>query len=133
MSNNDKKAELLGVPFGTASGRLRKILLFDAIGRLNERNCYRCGEFIEKLEDFSIEHKNSWMNSNDPKESFYSLENISYSHLICNVTSGTRPHKIYNTSTEKWAANSQRRRADPERRDKEHNGRLERRALGKKW
>jgi len=84
-NSNKRKAELLGEPFGTASHKLRKMILFRCIQKLGEDICFRCGEKIEKLENLSIEHKISWQKSDTPKELFYDLENISFSHLKCNM------------------------------------------------
>ena len=80
----NKKAEQLGVPFGTASGRLRKKILFNLVQQTNQAVCYRCGERIETEADLSIEHKTPWLDSDNPKELFYDLDNIAYSHLSCN-------------------------------------------------
>ena len=84
-TSNNKKSELLGVPFGTASGRLRKLILFDFVQLLSLDSCYKCNETIKFIEDLSIEHIEPWQSSDDPKESFFDLGNIAFSHLSCNV------------------------------------------------
>jgi hypothetical protein len=81
---NKRRAELLGMPFGTASNRLRKSIIFDLSSRLNLDVCFRCGEKILDVDSLSIEHKDSWMNSSDPIGSFFDLDNIAFSHLTCN-------------------------------------------------
>lgn len=131
MNSNERKSALLGEPFGTAGARLRKILLFEAIGRLGERNCYRCGFEIETVEEFSIEHKQSWMNSSNPKEMFFSLDNISFSHLFCNVAEGHSRSRIYETSKDRRRAESQRRWAKDGELDK-HNKRRRENNMNKK-
>ena len=80
----DKKSEQLGMPSGTAAGRLRKNILFSLLKRLNENFCYQCGGEIEFEDELSIEHKVTWLNSEDPKSLFFDLDNIAFSHLSCN-------------------------------------------------
>lgn len=80
--SNRKNAEALGMPVGTALNRLRKMVLFDMARRLGEDVCYRCGKKIESENDFTLEHKESW-SGKDPKV-FWDLENIAFSHHLCN-------------------------------------------------
>lgn len=87
-TDNQKRARLLGEPFGTATSRLRKMLMFDMAKRLDEDKCYRCGVKIETLEEFSIEHTVSWQGNENPRETFFDLSKISYSHLSCNSSAG---------------------------------------------
>lgn len=47
IRGNNKKTKQLGMPFGTANGRLKKMILFDLIKKLNLNFCYRCGFEIE--------------------------------------------------------------------------------------
>jgi hypothetical protein len=82
--NNARKSEQLGMPFGTANGKLRKIILFDLVKRFDLNGCYRCGGPIEIIEEFSIEHKKAWLDV-DP-DLFWDLDNIAFSHLNCNVS-----------------------------------------------
>ncbi|KKL97767.1 hypothetical protein LCGC14_1831170, partial [marine sediment metagenome] len=81
--HNKKKAEQLGMSHGKASNRLRRKLLFDALKRLGEISCFVCGEEMT-AEDFSVEHKEPWLDSEDPQKLFWDLDNISYSHKRCN-------------------------------------------------
>lgn len=90
MDNNARKAKVLGMPFGTASAKLRKALLFDLSKRLGLHQCFRCGKPIETIAEFSIEHKQSWLNADNPQEAFFDVENIAFSHISCNVGHGTR-------------------------------------------
>ena len=94
MSNNNKKNEQLGEAHGTACNRLRKIILFDLLSKLNRNVCYRCGLEIETVKDLSIDHKTPWLDSDDPSGLFYDLENISFSHLSCNCGNARQPNKI---------------------------------------
>jgi hypothetical protein len=95
-----KKSELLGENFSTAAHKLRKSIMFDLIQKLELDSCYRCTLKIESIDALSIEHIESWQRSEDPVESFYSLENIAFSHLNCNVGAAYRPHKKYKDAAE---------------------------------
>lgn len=82
MNPNIRRAEQLGMPYGTATGRLRKMILFDLLKRHNENICFKCGESIQKIEDLSIEHKQPWENRDTAL--FWDLDNIAFSHIHCN-------------------------------------------------
>lgn len=86
MNSNKRKDATLGMPHGTANGRLRKNILFHLLRKLNENVCFKCGQKIEKVEDLSIEHKLPWEGRS--AELFWDLDNIAFSHLHCN-----RPHE----------------------------------------
>ena len=79
---NKRKAEQLGMPYGTACGRLRKLVLFQLLQRLGEAICFQCGEPISAVGDLSMEHKKPWLDS-DPAL-FWDLDNIAFSHVRCN-------------------------------------------------
>lgn len=85
--------ELLGVPFTTADSRLKKSILFQLVKEAKKDICYRCENKIEKIESLSVEHKKPWLNSDNPKELFYNLDNIAFSHLRCNVVATTGGRK----------------------------------------
>jgi hypothetical protein len=87
MNSNEKKSIKLGMSSGKAIQILRKMILFDLIKKLNLDICYRCGTNITQIEDLSIEHKIAWLNSEYPKELFFDLTNIAFSHLHCNCSS----------------------------------------------
>lgn len=82
---NAEKDRLLGMSYGTAYGRLKKSILFYLVEKCEMNNCFVCGEKIIDIDEFSIEHKSSWQKSKNPKESFFDLDNISFSHLRCNI------------------------------------------------
>src|SRR5689334_22132550 len=86
MDKNKKKADQLGMPIGTASARLRKMILFDIPVKSCKLVCYQCGEHIWDIDDLSIEHKIPWLDSESPIKLFFDLDNIAYSHLSCNVS-----------------------------------------------
>jgi hypothetical protein len=94
---NEKKAEALGMSFGAASSRLRKNLLFSLVVELGRDTCYRCGENISSVDEFSIEHKEAWLQTEDPLKSFFDLGNVSFSHLKCNVGAARKPSKRWRT------------------------------------
>lgn len=77
-NNNKKKAEQLGMPFGTAAGRLRKELLYKYVKAAGDHICYRCNEPIDSVEEFSIDHKIDWLDENP--DLFWDLDNIAFSH-----------------------------------------------------
>lgn len=82
------------MPYGTACNRLRKLILFRCIQNLGENICCRCGKEIENVEDLSIEHLLPWLNSNTPKELFWNLDNIGFSHLKCNIAAANKAHTL---------------------------------------
>jgi hypothetical protein len=83
MSVNQRKQEQLGMPLGTASARLRKLVIFRLVQRLGEDICYRCGLKIETIKELSIERKEPWFNVNP--SFFWDLDNVAFSHLSCNA------------------------------------------------
>jgi len=83
--NNRKKAEQLGMPFGTASNRLRKMVLFHLLKKLKENVCFQCGAEIETVDELSIEHKKPWLD--ESVDLFWDLNNIAFSHHQCNCAS----------------------------------------------
>lgn len=89
-SSNEIKARLLGEPYGTACNKLRKMILFKFAKKLKLDFCFRCRNKIENIDDLSIEHKTSWQLSKNPKETFYNLDNIVFSHLKCNIASSNK-------------------------------------------
>jgi len=91
--NNKKKNEALGANASTLQARLSRQLLFKYVGLSNDVFCYRCASKIESIEEFSIEHKVSWLNSDSPKDLFMDLDNIAFSHLECNLEASNQDKK----------------------------------------
>lgn len=89
-NSNKKKYEQLGMPAGTAMARLKKNILFSLVQECGKDTCYRCGKKIEDVVNFSIEHKKPWQNSDTPKELFYDLNNIAFSHMNCNYGAASK-------------------------------------------
>lgn len=100
--SNKKKQDQLGMPVGTATAKLRKAVLFYLVQQLNLDYCYQCKKKIEKEEEFSIEHKIPYLDSTNPKELFFSLTNIAFSHLSCNCRAGRRKTGLKHPSQESY-------------------------------
>lgn len=83
--NNEIKNKQLGMPYGTANNILRKSILFNLLSKLNENVCFQCGKEIESVDHLSVEHKVPWLHSENPTELFFSLDNIAFSHISCNI------------------------------------------------
>ena len=92
MNNSlKKKQEQLGMPLGTASAKLRKNILFNLLKETGKNICYQCGKLIDNEDELSIEHKIPYLDSEDPKKLFFSLDNIAFSHLKCNIGAARHP------------------------------------------
>jgi len=91
MKSNNKDKQL-GMNPGTASNRLLKQLLFSLGDRLGMQWCFQCASKIESVEDMSIEHKVPWLHSEDPVGLYFDLDNIAFSHKVCNYAA-SRPRK----------------------------------------
>lgn len=83
--HNKLKSEFLGMPHGTATHKLRKMILFRLVKETKQDVCFRCKTKITSINELSIDHKEPWENSS--VELFWDLNNIAFSHLKCN-----RPH-----------------------------------------
>ncbi len=84
MKNNAKKDAQLGMAHGTAANRLRKTLLFKYVTKCSESLCFRCGHEIDNVDNFTIDHKIAWLDSENPVEVFFDLDNVAFSHTECN-------------------------------------------------
>jgi len=96
VMQKSKKALALGMNPSTASHRLVKDILWS---KIENELCYRCNKPMTR-DTFSIEHKEAWLSSDDPLKSFFDLENITFSHLLCNITAGGQ-NRIWNTDEER--------------------------------
>lgn len=86
------KSERLGMPYGSAYSRLMRMVMFDLCKKCGLDVCYRCGEKIDDLKSFSVDHKKLWSHSDDPLNTFFDISNIAFSHFKCN--SGASGQKI---------------------------------------
>ena len=91
MGGKAAKCEQLGMNISTAQHRLRTDILFDFVTHY-VKCCYRCGGEL-KRDDFSIEHIEPWLHSEDPVGIFFDLDNITFSHLSCNYSNARQPNK----------------------------------------
>lgn len=93
-NNTEKKRSQLKMPQGTASNRLKKTLMFHLLKKLDENYCFQCGAEITHVDDLTIEHKVPWLDSEDPVEAYFNLNNIAFSHFGCNVGAARKPTKL---------------------------------------
>lgn len=112
-----KKNALLGENFSTATHKLRKKVMFAAIAALGVNKCYRCEKPIESVEVLSLEHKEPWQSAENPKEMFYDLNNIAFSHLSCNSGAARSHRKRFFSEEEKRLGGAE---ADKRYRDKHY-------------
>ncbi len=82
LDSNEVKAAQLGMPFGTATQRLRKIIIFSLVQETGKDICFKCSSKIERVEDLSIEHKQPWLYIST--DLFWDISNIAFSHIWCN-------------------------------------------------
>lgn len=107
--SNQKKSAVLGMPFGTACNRLRKVVLFHILVKHDENVCHRCNQKIEDVSELSIEHIEPWENAGESaKGLFWDVNNIAFSHLHCNVGAASRPTQKYFTPESKLDAKRNR-------------------------
>ena len=90
-----KKQLQLGLNPGTASHRLVKDLLFKFVVDAGH-TCFRCGLILTR-DDFSIEHKEPWLDSAEPAVKFFDLSNIAFSHKVCNYGAARKHHSHLST------------------------------------
>ena len=112
--NRDKRErakKLLGLPLATANYRLYKQVLFSVVVKLGENVCHRCSLAIESSDELSIEHKEDWLSAKYPAQVFFDLENIGFSHILCNTRAATQKRKIYISDLERERARDVRRLA----------------------
>lgn len=107
MSKQEKHKQL-GMNHSTASNRLVKDILWSYIVMNGEDYCHVCKEQMCR-EDFSIEHKEPWLHSDDPVGLFFDINNITYSHKSCNYSNARRPNKVYESEQDRLKAKSKRK------------------------
>jgi len=73
----------------TAQSRLLRDILWSLVVETGRNYCCKCKEVMDR-NTFSIEHIKPWLDSEDPVGLFYDLENISFSHLTCNISNARR-------------------------------------------
>ena len=101
-NSSTRKSAFLGMPHGTATNRLRKLVLFDLLRRHNENVCFKCTSLIETADELSIEHKQPWEGRD--VNLFWDLNNIAFSHLRCNTQHQYNPVRIFRASGTNWCS-----------------------------
>jgi len=91
--SNREKSRQLGMPFATATHRLRKNVLFHLIQKCGMDKCFQCGKAIESVDNLSMEHKEPWMHTDNPVDLYFDIENIAFSHHTCNSGARREPPK----------------------------------------
>lgn len=79
---SDAKDKFMGERTSNASHKLHRQLMLNMARQLGLDDCFQCGEKIETVEEFSVEHKKPWLWVD--KALFWDLDNIAYSHQRCN-------------------------------------------------
>lgn len=115
MATVHRKSEQLGMSYSTATNKLTRDLLWSYIQHCKHNECYRCGGEMSR-EDFTIEHVEDWLDSDNPRDIYFDLANIEFSHRSCN-SRHTRRRK-YTTEEERKLA---KRKQDRIRRKKNYN------------
>lgn len=87
-----RKREQLGFAIGTASYRLKTMLLFQLLQQTGRDICFRCSLKIDSEKELSLDHKIPWLD-NSP-DLFWNLENVAFSHKICNVRAARRSTQV---------------------------------------
>lgn len=101
---NRKRKKQLRMPFGTACARLRKTVMFRLTQEAHRDICFRCGKRIRTVDEFSVDHRHPWLDSKDPVSTFFSLDNIVFSHPFCNSSVARKPLQKYFTEEARKAA-----------------------------
>jgi hypothetical protein len=78
--------------FSKASYILYRDLLYSLVVKAQLNSCVHCKKSLSR-ETFSIEHLVPWQDSLNPIELFFSLENIGFSHLSCNISKARKYSK----------------------------------------
>ena len=127
----DKKSTQLEMNISTAQGKLVKDILWSLIQQTNQTKCFICNKEMTR-ETFSIEHKIPWVDSENPKKLFWDLNNISFSHLSCNIASRRKGKLVHGTEVgysyhkcrcelcRKAATDYKRKRYTPEKRKEKY-------------
>jgi hypothetical protein len=95
-NSNVKKARQLGMPHGTAQGRLVKMLLLRMAQDLGRDFCHRCGGRIESVKELSTDHKKEWLDADTAL--YWDLDNIAFSHRSCNYAAARRTTETFQAS-----------------------------------
>lgn len=101
----DRSRDQLGKGMTSANHQLHRDLLFDFAIKTGHF-CYRCGQPLTR-DTFTIDHIVPWLDTENAKALFFSIDNIAFSHRVCNL-SVTRRVKKYATFKEQEKASNLR-------------------------
>lgn len=82
-----KKNSQLGMSFSVATVKLLRHIVFSN----SNKECYRCGKSLD-INDFSLDHKVSWLDSSHPIDLFFDVTNVALSHRECNSRASRLKH-----------------------------------------
>ena len=85
------EAKMLGQPTSTARSQLYKKVIWSLAEKCGENTCYRCGGEIDNPKDFSLDHVENWRYKDNAADLYFDLDNIRFSHNVCN--SGSRDRR----------------------------------------
>ena len=88
----NKRKVLLGKDASAARKEIVRVVLFDILKRYGLNNCFRCGGKILDFKQLTIDHKEEWVLHKNPKEAFYDMDNIGFSHFGCNSSAGIKAY-----------------------------------------
>lgn len=80
-----QRAELLGMPYGTAEKQLRKAIIYELAQQLGKNVCRWCNSAIDSPDDLAITHVQDWQ---EDAASFWDLANVAFSHVSCAAERG---------------------------------------------
>jgi hypothetical protein len=80
-----QKADLLGMPVGTAERKLRKAIIHELSAQLGKNLCRFCNSPISEPDDLAITHVKDW---EDDPDQYWALTNIAFSHVSCAAEHG---------------------------------------------
>jgi hypothetical protein len=95
---NETKSLALGMSFSKARQQLNRKIIFYLLQKYGLDICFRCKKKIKNIIDFSIEHKIAWQHSNNPKNTYFDMKNINFSHIVCNSSARKQTKSIANIS-----------------------------------
>jgi hypothetical protein len=93
----ETKQAKLKMSVSKATHILRKAIMFMLAKRCSLDLCFRCGKKISNINEFSIDHKKHWLYSRNPIKLFFSLKNIAFSHLSCNIADAEKTYSHHGT------------------------------------
>jgi hypothetical protein len=91
VAHDETIKQQLGMPYGTARGKLLKKMLHHLASRLDQHRCFRCDKNITDWNTLSIDHTVDWLHSVDPVGLYFDVQSIKFSHHSCNSANKRSP------------------------------------------